>query len=64
MTMKGETVLTGAEHPGTEIQVMHSNAGYYLGFRDENGMPYSRESCYFGDWESAKQVLEYLRAFC
>jgi hypothetical protein len=47
--MKGETVLTGAPHPGTELEVMQSPGmatGYYLGFREENGMPYSRETDY------------------
>lgn len=62
MTIKGETVLTGAKHPGTELCVMQSPAGFYLGYRDKDGMPYSRESDYFGDADSAKYVLRLLRA--
>jgi len=61
MTIKGETVLTGAPHPGTPLTVMSSAAGYYLGYRDKDGAPYSRESGYFGDAASAKYVLRLLR---
>lgn len=61
MTIKGETVLTGAPHPGTDLSVMHSGAGYYLGFPDIDGGPYSRESGYFPDHESADRVLSVLR---
>jgi hypothetical protein len=56
-----ETVLAGAKHPGTTLEVMESPAGFYLGFRDEDGIPYSRESGYFGDRGSAEQVLRSLR---
>jgi hypothetical protein len=41
--------------------VIKSGGGYYLGFRDGDGTPYSRESSYFGDVGSAEQVLSYLR---
>ena len=44
--MKGETVLSGAPHPGTKLEVLSSPAGYYLGYRDEDGLPYSRETEY------------------
>ena len=57
----GETVLSGGEHPGTQLQVLSSGAGYYLGFTDKDGLPYSRESVYFGDRASAELVLSYLR---
>ena len=60
MTFK-ETVLQGAAHPHTELEVLESPAGFYLGFRDADGSPYSRESCYFGERHSAYQVLEYMR---
>lgn len=56
-----ETVLTGGAHPGTELQVMRSAAGYYLGFRDKDGMPYSRESTYFDNEDAAVSVLRCLR---
>lgn len=56
-----ETVMQGAPHPGTELEVLESPAGFYLGFRDEDGMPYSRETVYFGDRNSAEQVLSYMR---
>ena len=60
MTMKGETVLTGGEHPGTELQVLESPAGFYLGFLDEDGLPYSRETHYMTK-VSAELVLEVMR---
>jgi len=44
--LKKETVLSGAEHPGTKLEAIHTNHGYYLGFRDEDGLPYSRETYY------------------
>jgi hypothetical protein len=46
MTLPEETVLTGAAHPGTELQILSSAAGYYLGFLDAQGAPYSRETNY------------------
>jgi hypothetical protein len=61
MAMKGETVLTGAPHPGTELQVMSSGAGFYLGYRDKDGMPYSRESDYFQSEIVAQKMLDSLR---
>lgn len=45
--MKGETVFTGAKHPGTELHVFHTTAGYYVGYLTPDGAPYSRESIYF-----------------
>ena len=59
--MRKETVLSGAEHPGTELKVMNSGNGYYLGFATKDGMPYSRETTYFGDRPSAIQVLRSFR---
>lgn len=59
--LKGETVLSGAPHPGTKLEVMYSPAGWYLGFRDANGAPYSRESHYFKAELFAKKALEQLR---
>jgi hypothetical protein len=56
-----ETVLQGAAHPHTELEVLESAAGFYLGFRDADGSPYSRETCYFGDRASAELVLGYIR---
>lgn len=66
---KGETVLTGAKHPGTEIEIfprwvyedeMKQNPWYYLGFRDENGAPYSRETDYMS-LEEAEMMLRLIR---
>lgn len=59
--MKGESVLTGAQHPGTTLKVMSSPAGYYLGFADEHGAPYSRETHYFQKQALAELVLEQIR---
>lgn len=53
MAMKGETVLLGGPHPGTELQVMSSAAGYYVGYPDTDGAPYSRETVYFDTHEEA-----------
>jgi len=57
----GETVLSGADHPGTDLMVHSSVNGYYIGFRDKDGMPYSRETCYFDHREDAEVILELLR---
>jgi hypothetical protein len=59
--LTGETVLSGAEHPGTALEVMESGAGFYLGFPDEHGAPYSRESIYFATKEHAESALVMMR---
>lgn len=59
--LKGETVLSGAPHPGTPLLILQSGAGYYLGYLDTDGAPYSRETVYFGDYNSAAQVIRYIR---
>lgn len=59
--IKGETVLTGAEHPGTKLLVLESSAGYYLGFLDKDGAPYSRESDYFELEVSVLVMLDQIR---
>ena len=59
--MKGETVLSGAPHPGTELEVMESPAGYYLGYRDDDGLPYSRETQYMNWRETAEHMLKLIR---
>ena len=51
MTLPGETVGTGADHPGTPLQVCWSAAGYYIGYLDHDGSPYSRESVNY--WPTA-----------
>lgn len=54
----GETVHTGAPKPaGEKLQVLSSNAGYYLGYL-EDGMPYSRETVYFRTETEAEDVLD------
>ena len=59
--MIGETVLSGAPFPkGGRLEVMESPAGYYLGFRDETGEPYSRETEYMEEY-MAKAILGYFR---
>jgi hypothetical protein len=45
--IKGETVFSGAPHPGTNMRVLRSAAGFYIGYLDKDGLPYSRESRYF-----------------
>jgi len=56
-----ETVLAGGEHPGTKLTVLQSPAGWYVGFKDKNGMPYSRESKYFNTKKGAESLLGALR---
>ena len=56
-----ETVLSGAEHPGTKLQVLESTAGFYLGYKDKTGMPYTRESRYFRTRKGAESLLGALR---
>lgn len=53
-----ETVVAGAENPGTEPQVLSSNAGHYVGYLDADGLPYSRETEYFPDDASASKALD------
>jgi hypothetical protein len=60
--LKGETVFSGAPHPGTELMVLKSAAGYYLGFLDKDDFPYSRESEYFVTGEAAKRALDLFNA--
>ena len=43
----------------SELQVLKSAAGYYIG-RTEEGMPYSRESNYFKDRDNAEWMLSYI----
>ena len=60
MTQPRETVLTGAAHPGTELQVLESAGGYYLGFLDRDGTPYSRETDYM-TYPDALVMFEMIR---
>ena len=55
--LEGETVLSGAGHPDTELLVLQSAAGFYIGYLSEDGFPYSRESGYFATAEEAKESL-------
>lgn len=57
----GETVLSGAKHPGTKLEVMYSPNGYYLGFKDKDGGPYSRETDYLTE-TAALLLFEILRS--
>tara|TARA_R110002050_G_scaffold154073_1_gene281856 strand:+ start:45 stop:242 length:198 start_codon:yes stop_codon:yes gene_type:complete len=43
----------------SELQVLKSAAGYYIG-RTEEGMPYSRESNYFKGRDNAEWMLSYM----
>jgi len=56
-----ETVLSGAKHPGTELTVMESTAGWYVGFKEKDGSPYSRESRYFRTKQGAESLRGALR---
>ena len=58
MVLPKECVTTGAAlpHPGALPQVMDSAAGYYIGYRDTDGGPYSRESGYYSSYGEALQA--------
>ena len=60
MTLPRETVLTGAAHPGTELQVLQSPGGDYLGFLNRDGTPYSRETDYM-TYPDALVMFEMIR---
>ena len=60
MTLPKETVLTGAQHPGTELQVREAAGGYYLGFLTRDGQPYSRETDYM-TYSDARVMYEFIR---
>lgn len=59
MALPGETVGTGAPlpYPDAEPGVMMSAAGYFIGYTDEDGSPYTRESGYFASYEEADEAL-------
>lgn len=61
MVMPGETVDTGAPLPyeGALPEVLSSGGGrYFIGYNDEDGFPYSRESEYYRTYEEAEEALE------
>lgn len=50
---------TEASHKYSELKVMSSNGGYYIGREDdEDGSPYSKESGYYKSYGEAKDALE------
>jgi hypothetical protein len=55
--LEGETVASGAGHPGTELLVLQSAAGFYIGYLTKDGFPYSRESGYYETEELAETAL-------
>ncbi len=55
-----ETVLSGAEHPGTELKVLCSPAGFYIGYLNKDGSPYSRETTYLSEG-AAENLIQLLR---
>ena len=52
-----ETVLSGANQPNTAPEIMTSAAGLYVGFKDETGAPFSRETHYLKDMREARLAL-------
>ena len=58
--IRGETVLTGGPHPDTDLEVLQTGAGFYLGFRDTDGAPYTRETEYMTE-RMARAILELIR---
>lgn len=55
----GETVASGAPLPyeGAELTVLQSAAGYFVGYEDADGSPWSRESRYYRSYELADEAL-------
>lgn len=45
-----------------KLEVLHSNAGYYVGTQCECG-PYSRDSEYFKNPKDAQEAFEEMREF-
>jgi len=61
--MSGETVLLGADHPGTRMTIISGGLkGFYWGFLDHDGAPYTRETGYFESIEAAIEWKYMLRA--
>ena len=60
--LNGETIASGAPYKCEDcgvvlkLKVLKSNAGYYIGSQCECG-PYSRESHYYKNFESANKDL-------
>ena len=46
----------------SELQVLKSAAGYYIG-RTQEGMPYSRKSTYFKTKEEATELLNSYKSY-
>lgn len=52
--------MKGHLAPKYDVKVCQSNAGYYIGTTDEDGMPYSRESQeYWRSQQEAETALQY-----
>jgi hypothetical protein len=62
MTLPGETVNDTTVDcecgESLHIQVLRSNADYYIGFQCPNCGSYSRESRYYNDFEDAQEDLD------
>ena len=58
MALPGECVTTGAPLPfeGAMPQICQSPAGFYVGYTDREGMPYSRESGYYRTSQDLKDA--------
>ena len=55
--LQGETVESGGKHPGTELRVLNTPAGYYLGYLDKDGLVWSRETGYWATRSEADYAL-------
>jgi hypothetical protein len=61
MALANETVLLGAVHPGTELEICCTPGGYFLGFKDRDGSHYSRETHYM-TYQDAVRMMELVRS--
>ncbi len=59
MALTGETVHRGAKlpYPEAKLEVCVSAAGFYLGYTDKDGLPWTRESGYFKACGAASRAL-------
>ena len=60
MVMPNETVAMGAAlpYPGAKPEILYNGTGYYIGYVDTDGQPYTRESRYYEDGADADRCLD------
>lgn len=60
--MYGDTIMICEDcKSDMPLQVLRSNAGYYIGYSCKNCGPYSRESGYYRNREDAEKDLRFYK---